>query len=142
MKLNFFTKGLSIVGRWIATTLFCLAAFTFVWQGTYFLNTSALASGNQILIASSQEAANETKSNSKSFVENTKDFVKDAARSNASKVDNATDDDNPIAGKAQRDAGRIQQRAEEDAARTEKAIDKNVNAVQRTVENIKDAFSN
>ncbi len=148
MKLNYFTKGLSTIGRFLATTLFCVSAFTFVWQGAYFSNTSALASGNQVLIASTdaadkaQEAAGETKGKSKGFVENTKDFVKDAAKSNASKVDNATDDDNPIARKAKSDAATIQQRAEEDASRTEKAIDKNVGAVQRTIENIKDAFSN
>lgn len=148
MKLNYFTKRLSIVGRWIATTLFCVSAFTFVWQGTYFSNTAAFASPASTLIATSDAGDNvkyktsEDAGRAKGFVENTKDFVKDAAKSNAGKVDRATDDDSAVARKAKNDAATIQRRAEEDAARTEKAIDNSKNAVQRTVDNIKDAFSN
>ncbi|MBF2066341.1 MAG: hypothetical protein IGS39_18270 [Calothrix sp. C42_A2020_038] len=145
MKLNYFTKQLSVVGRWVATALFCTSAFIFVWQGTY-LNTSAFASPASTLIATSDAGDNvkyktsEDAGRAKGFVENTKDFVKDAAKSNASKVDDVTDN-NSIARKAKSDAATIQRRAEEDAARTENAIDNTKNAVQRTVDNIKDAFS-
>ncbi|MBW4419584.1 MAG: hypothetical protein KME13_10180 [Myxacorys californica WJT36-NPBG1] len=146
MKLNYLTKTLSMMGRWIVTTLFCVSAIAFVWQGAFFSNTSALASPAATLIADAGSKAegkvNEFAGDNKSFVRDVKDKVQDAAKSNAAKVDQATDDDNPIAGKAKRDAARIQKRAEEDATRTQEAIDNNKNVVERAVEGIKDAFGN
>jgi hypothetical protein len=41
----------------------------------------------------------------------------------------------------QRDTATIERRAEEDAARTQKAVDNTQKVVERTVENIKDAFN-
>ncbi|MBW4538166.1 MAG: hypothetical protein KME43_03360 [Myxacorys chilensis ATA2-1-KO14] len=146
MKLNYLTKTLSMMGRWIATTLFCVSAIAFVWQGAFFSNTSALASPASTLIANAgskaEGKASEVAGENKSFVRDVKNKVQDAAKSNAAKVDRATDDDSAIAGKAKRDAARIQKRAEEDASRTQEAIDNNKNVIERTVEGIKDAFGN
>ncbi|MEH2380051.1 MAG: hypothetical protein V7K27_14385 [Nostoc sp.] len=147
MKLNYFTKQFSTVKHWMATTLFCMLAIAFVWQGAFFSNTSAMADPIATLIASSdagdkvQEKTSEDAGRAKNFIEDTKDKVKEAAKSNASKVDQATDNGSFIERKAKRDAARIQERADEDASRTKKAVDKTKNAVERTVENIKDAFS-
>jgi hypothetical protein len=44
MKLNSFTQRLSTVGRWMAATVLCVSAMTFVWQGAFFSNTAAMAS--------------------------------------------------------------------------------------------------
>ncbi|MBD2092853.1 hypothetical protein H6F67_23670 [Microcoleus sp. FACHB-1515] len=134
MKLHYFTKPLSTVGRWIANAMLCLAAIVLLWQGAL----PAMAADNPVDAANDkyqQEAGR-----SKGFIEDTKDFVQQAARDNAAKVDNATDDDSAIAGKAKRDAARIQKRAEEDADRTQNAVDSARNAVQRTVDSIKDAL--
>lgn len=146
MKLNYLTKSLSTLGRWIATTLFCVSAIAFVWQGAFFANTSAMASPAATLIADAgskaEGKANEIAGENKSFVRDVKDKVQDAAKSNAAKVDRATDNDSAVAGKAKRDAARIDAKAEKDAARTQKAIDNSKNVVERTVEGIKDAFGN
>jgi hypothetical protein len=146
MKLNFLMKRLSTLGRWIATTLFCVSAITFVWQGAFLSNTAAMASPTANLIASA-DAGNQVKGKAsvdagraKGFIEDTKNKVKDAASSNASKVDKATDKDSLIERKAKSDAATIHKRAEEDAARTEKAVDNTKNAVERAVDGIKDAF--
>ncbi len=146
MKLNYFTKGLSIVGRWIATTLFCVSAIAFIWQGAFLVNTSAMANPTTNLIASAdiddaKSKANEDARNTKNFIQDTRDKVKEAARSNANKVDESTDNGSYIGRKAQRDAARIQEKADKDAARTQKAVDDTKNVVERTVEGIKDAFS-
>ncbi|BDI14728.1 hypothetical protein ANSO36C_05300 [Nostoc cf. commune SO-36] len=146
MKSNYVTKQLSTVKRWMATTLFCMLAMAFVWQGAFFSNTSAMAAPSATLIASSdagdkiQEKTSKDAGRAKNFIEDTKDKVKQAAKSNASKVDQATDNGSFIERKAKEDAATIQKRANEDAARTEKAVDKTKNAVERTVDNIKDAF--
>ncbi|MBE9129499.1 MULTISPECIES: hypothetical protein [unclassified Coleofasciculus] len=149
MKLNYITKRLSIVGRWIATTLFCLSAIAFVWQGAFFSNTAAIAAPTANLIASAGTSdqvkgkASVDAGRAKNFIEDTKDKVKQTANKNADRVDQATDDDGSfVEGKAKRDKARIEQRAEEDAARTEKAVDNTKNAVERTVDSIKDVFSN
>ena len=149
MELNYFTKRLSTVGRWIATTLFCVSAIAFVWQGTFFSNTAAMAGPAANLIAAAdvgdqvQEKVSEDAGRAKNFIEDTKDQVKRTANKNAARVDRATDDNGSfVEGKAKRDRDRIEKRADEDAARTQKAVDNTKNAVERTVDSIKDAFSN
>lgn len=147
MKLNYFTKRLSTVGRWIATTLFCVSAIAFIWQGAFFSNTSAMANPTDRLIVAS-DAGNQVKGKAsvdagraKNFIEDTKDKVKRTANQNADRVDQATDNGSFVERKANRDAARIEQRADQDAARTKKAVDQTKNAVERTVDNIKDVFS-
>lgn len=148
MKLHNFTKRFSTVGRWIATTLFCVSAIAFVWQGAFFSNTAAMAEPAANLIASTDAAdqvkgkASEDAGRAKNFIEDTKDKVKGAANKNAERVEQATDDNGSfVEGKAKRDRERIEKRADEDAARTKKAVDNTKNAVERAVDSIKDAFS-
>ena len=146
MKLNYFTKQLSTVGRWMATTLFCLSAIGFVWQGAFFSNTAAMANPAPISIATSdagnqvKDKASEDARRAKNFIEDTKDKVKETANKNADRVDRATDNRSFVERKADKDAARIEQRADQDAARTQKAVDNTKNAIERTVDNIKDAF--
>ena len=147
MKLNYFMKRFSIAGRWIATTLFCLSALTFIWQGAFFSNTAAIAAPATNLIASADAGAqvkgkaSEDAGRAKNFIEDTKQKVKQTANKNAGRVEQATDDsDSFVERKAKRDRDRIEQRANEDAARTKKAVDNTKNAVERTVDSIKDAF--
>lgn len=149
MKLNYFMKRLSTVGRWMATSLFCLSAIAFIWQGAFFSNTAAIADPATNLIAAADAGdqvkgkVSEDAGRAKNFIRDTADKVERTANKNAARVDEATDDDGSfIERKAKRDRNRIEKRAEEDAARTEKAVDKTKNAVERTVDNIKDAFSN
>ena len=149
MKLNYFTKPLSLLGRWMATTLFCLSAVTFVWQGTFFSNTSAMAAPTANLIASAGTSdqvkgkASVDAGRAKNFIEDTKDKVKETANKNADRVDQATDDnDSFVERKAKRDRDRIEKRADEDAARTEKAVDNTKNAVEGVVDSIKNVFNN
>lgn len=149
MKLNDFPKGFSTVARWIATTLFCVSAIAFVWQGAFFSNTLAIAAPAANLIASTdvgdqvQEKASVDAGRAKNFIEDTKDKVKRTANKNADRVEQATDDNSSfVERKAKRDRDRIEKRADEDAARTKKAVDNTKNAVERTVDKIKDAFSN
>lgn len=129
MKLNYVTKQLSTVKRWMATTLFCMLAIAFVWQGAFLSNTSAMAAPTVTLIASSdagdkvQEKTSKDAGRAKNFIEDTKDKVKEAAKSNASKVDQATDNGSFAERKAKKDAATIQKRADEDAARTKEAGD-------------------
>ncbi|MEH1872366.1 hypothetical protein [Nostoc sp.] len=146
MKLNYVTKQVSPVKRWIATTLFCMLAIAFVWQGAFFSNTTAMAAPTVTLIASSdagdkvQEKTSKDAGRAKNFIDDTADKVKEAAKSNASKVDEATDNGSFVERKAKKDAATIQKRANEDSARTKEAVDNTKNVVERTVENIKDAF--
>ncbi|AVH72828.1 hypothetical protein [Nostoc sp. 'Lobaria pulmonaria (5183) cyanobiont'] len=146
MKSNYVTKQLSTLKRWMATTLFCMLAIAFVWQGAFFSNTSAMANPTGTLIAYDdagdkvQEKTSKDAGRAKNFIDDTADKVKDAAKSNASKVDQSTDNDSPIGRKAKKDAATIQKRANEDASRTKEAVDNTKNVVERTVENIKDAF--
>jgi ElaB/YqjD/DUF883 family membrane-anchored ribosome-binding protein len=138
MELNYFTKRLSIAGRWLATTLFCLSAIAFVWQGSFFSNIAAMAETNVNLIASvgdrAQDKASEDAGRTKGFVRDTADKVERTARKNAEKVDNA-DEGGFFGRRAKKDAARIEKRAEEDAARTQKAIDKTKNAFRKAVDN-------
>lgn len=146
--MSYFTQRLLVVGRWLATTLFCLLAITFVWQSGFFSNTTAMASPAVNLIASAdvgdqvQGKASEDAGGAKNFIRDTADRVERTAKKNASRVDQATDDDGSfVERKAKRDAARIEQKSEKDAARTQKAVDKSKNAVERAVDNIKDTFS-
>jgi hypothetical protein len=147
MKLNYFMERLSTVGRWIATTLLCLSAIGLIWQGAFFSNPIAMAMPTANLIASAdagdrvQDAADEVAGRSKNFIRDTANRVERTANQNATKVDQADDSDSFIERKAMRDRDRIEQRAEEDAARTQEAVDKSKNVVERTVDNIRDAFS-
>ena len=146
MKLNYFIKPLSIVGRWIATTLFCVSAIAFVWQGAFFSNPVAMAAPITTLIADAdvgdqvQEKVSKDAGRAKNFIEDTKDKVKETANKNASRVDQADDEGSIFERKAKSDRDTIEKRAEEDAARTEKAVDNTKNAVQNAIDSIKDAF--
>lgn len=149
MKLNYFTKRLSTVGRWIATTVFCVCAIAFVWQGAFFSNNVAMANPAVNLIASTdvsdkiQDKASEDAGRAKNFIRDTADKVEQTANKNANKVERATDDNGSfVERKANRDAARIEKRAEEDAARTQKAVDNTKNIIESAVDNIKDAFNN
>lgn len=139
MTLKNLTKRLSTIKRSIVTSMLCLLAMTFVWQGAFFSNDVAMASndvGDKV-----QNKVSKDTGRAKNFIQDTKEKVQDAAKSNASKVDNATDEGSIIERKAKRDKDRILEKSEKDAARTEKAVDKTQNAIERTVDNIKDAFS-
>ncbi len=145
MKLNHFTKQLSTVGRWVATTLFCLSAIAFVWQGAFIADNSAMAA--PISIASRdagdkvQDKASKDAGRAKGFIRDTADKVKETASKNAKKVEQSTDSDSLVERKAKNDRDTIYKRADEDAAKTQKAVDNTKNAVERTVDNIKDAFN-
>jgi vacuolar-type H+-ATPase subunit H len=148
MKLNYFTKKLSTVGRWLATTVFCVSAIAFVWQGGFFANTSAMAAPSLSLIASAdagdriQDKASEDAGRAKNFIRDAADKVEETANKNARRVEQASDNNGSfVERKAKRDRDRIERRAEEDAARTQKAVDNTKNVVQRAVDNVKDAFS-
>lgn len=147
MKLNYFAKQLSVLGRLLATALLFVSALTFTGQGA-FLNTAALASPNAPLIAAAdagsevQGKASKDAGRTKGFVRDTTDKLKKTAKTNAAKVDRATDNDSAIARKAKKDAARIERKADKDSARTQNAIDKTKNAVESAVDNIKDAFGN
>jgi hypothetical protein len=146
MKLNYFTKLVSILGRWITTTVVCLSAIALVWQGAFFSNTLAIASpvSNSFIAADMgdkvRDKTSEDAGRAKGFIRDTADNVKRTAKKNAERVDRATDNKGNFAERrAKKDAARIEQRAEKDAARTQKAVDKTKNAVKRTVDNVKDA---
>jgi uncharacterized protein YjbJ (UPF0337 family) len=148
VKLNYFTKRLSIAGRWMVTSLLCLSAIAFVWQGAFFSNTAAMAAPDANLIASAGTSdqvkgkASVDAGRAKNFIEDTKDKVKETANKNADRVEQATDEsDSFVERKAKRDRDRIEKRADEDAARTEKAVDNAKNAVESVVDNIKDVFN-
>ncbi len=148
MKLNYFTKPLSTLGRWMATALFCVSAIAFIWQGAFFSNTAAMANPVSSLIATSdagdqvKDKVSEDAGRAKNFIEDTKDKVKETANRNADKVDRATDNRSFVERKADKDTARIEERADRDAGRTKKAVDNTKNAIERTVDKIKDTFSN
>lgn len=147
MKLNYLMKPLSTVGRFLVTTAFCMSAIAFIWQGAFFSNTTAMANPAVNLIADAdagdqvKDKVDEGAGAVKNFIRDTQDKVKQTARTNASKVDDATDSGNFIERKAKSDKATIEKRANEDAARTEKVIDKEKNAVKGVVDSIKDVFS-
>lgn len=148
MQLNDFKSRFLTAVRTLATTLFCLFAITFTWQGTFFSNSAAMAAPATPVIASVnagnqlQGKASEDAGRTKDFIRDTKERVERTADKNADRVQQATDDEGGFfERKAQKDAARIHKRAEEDAARTQKAVDNTKNIVERTVDNIKDALS-
>ena len=148
MKLNYFTKQLSTVGRWIAATVLCVSAMAFVWSGAFFSNTAAMASPAVNSIAAAdigdgvQEKASKDAGRAKNFIRDTEDKVKETAKKNAAKVDRASEDGSVVERKAKKDAATIEKRATEDSARTQEAVDNTKNAVERAVDSIKDVFSN
>jgi len=147
MQLNYLIKRLSSIGSFLATTVLCLSAIAFIWQGAFFAHNSAMAAPSVNLIASSdvgdkvQEKAREDAGRAKNFIRDTANKVERTANKNAARVEDATDNSgNFIERKAKSDRNTIEKRAEEDAARTQKAVDNTKNAVERTVDSIKDAF--
>jgi uncharacterized protein YjbJ (UPF0337 family) len=145
MKLNYFAKRSSVVGKWVATAVFSVVAVVLLWQSPIFMDTAALASPSTSLMTThasnqAQGAAEDVRRGSKEIIQDAKDKVKDAARSNSRKVDRADVDGGVSERKAMRDRGRIEERAENHADRTEKAVDDSMNAVQGAIENIKDVF--
>lgn len=138
MKLNYLTKALSSLGRWLSIALLCLSAFAFGWQGFLSADHTAFAAG---IGDSVKEKVSEDTGRTKGFIRDTADKVERTASKNAERVDRSTDGGNFVERKARRDAARIHQRAEQDAARTERAVDNTKNAVKGTVENIKKTFS-
>jgi uncharacterized protein YjbJ (UPF0337 family) len=146
VKLNSFTKSLSVAGRWMTKALMGFMAVVLLWQGAFLSNISAVAAPANTLIAAdlgveAQSKVGKDTGRAKNFIQDTKETVEKAARDNASKVDDATgDDSNFIERKARRDASTIHKRAEEDANRTEKAVDNTRNAVEGAIDSIKDAF--
>ncbi|MEG4233000.1 hypothetical protein QUA40_12950 [Microcoleus sp. Pol11C3] len=147
MKLNYFTKRLSTLGRSIAATMLCVSAMAFVWSGAFFSNTAAMASPAVNLIAASdagdgvQEKASKDAGRTKNFIRDTEDKVKKTAKTNAAKVDRASEDGSVVERKAKKDAATIEKRASEDSARTQKAVDNTKNAVESAVDSIKGVFS-
>ncbi|MEG3928510.1 MULTISPECIES: hypothetical protein [unclassified Microcoleus] len=147
MKLNYFTKRLSTVGRLMATTVLCVSAMAFVWSGAFFSNTAAMASPTVNLIAAAdagdavQEKASKDAGRAKNFIRDTEEKVKETAKTNASKVDRASEDGSVVERKAKKDAATIEKRASEDSARTQKAVDNTKNAVESAVDSIKGVFS-
>ena len=147
MKLNDLTKGLTRVGRFLATSMLCVSAIAFVWQGAFFSNTAAMANPAVNLIASGdlgdqvKDKASEGFEKSRNFIDDTKKSLKNTANKNADKVE-AQSNDKDVVGKANRDAARIEERAENHAAKTKEAVDKTENVVERAIDNIKDAFTN
>ena len=147
MKLNNASTILSSLKRWVATALLCMLATVFAWQGLFSTNLVALAysSTNLVAVGDLGDKVKEKVSNdtgrAKDFVQDTKEQVQNAAKTNASKVDEATDNETDFIGrKAKKDKGRIEAKADKDSARTQNAIDKTGNAVKRTVDNIKDSL--
>lgn len=149
MKLNYFTKFLSTMGRWIAMALLCVSAVTFVWQGGFFSDPATLAAPAANSVASAdlgdqvQDKASKDAGRAKNFIRDSANRVERTANRNADRVEQATDDRGGFfERKANRDTARIERRAEQDAARTQKAVDNSKNAIERAVDNIKDTFSN
>ncbi|KAM3096017.1 hypothetical protein ACKFKG_12190 [Phormidesmis sp. 146-35] len=145
MKLNYFGNQVLTAGRWLATSLFCVATVAFVWLGGFSLSVPAIASPTTSLIAADlgdqiKGAADDVRAGSKDLIRDTEGKVKKTANKNAAKVDRADEDGGAAETKAKRDKSRIEKRASEDAERTETAVDKSMNAVKGAVDNIKDAF--
>lgn len=145
MKLNNLTKLVAMLGRWMATMLFCVAAIAGVWQGAFFSNSEALAApqlmaanvGNQV-----EKAADDVRAGSKDLIQDVKNKVEKTASKNAAKVDQADDEGTFAERKAKRDKARIFDKAEKDASRTETAVDKSMDAVKNAVNKAEDAFGN
>jgi hypothetical protein len=147
MKINSFAKRLAIAVSWLTNTMLCWSMIALSVYGIFFTNTSALAAPTVNLIASTdagdqvQYKASEDAGGAKNFIRDTEEKVKETAKKNASRVADATDNDNSfVERKAKKDAALIQKRATEDSARTQKAVDNTKNAVEKAVDSIKDAF--
>jgi hypothetical protein len=125
MKLNYVVKALMS---------FVLVAFVMFASPAVSIASPILAdAGSKV-----QSKVGEDTANTKGFVREAREKVKEAANSNASKVSDA-DKGGFFSKKAQRDAGRIERRANEDAARTQKAIDNTKDAVNKAVNGVRDA---
>ncbi|NJK56149.1 MAG: hypothetical protein HC939_09195 [Pleurocapsa sp. SU_5_0] len=137
-------KQFSSIKRWIATSILSLLTIAFVWQGMFIANDTAMA--DSVMLADMgdrvENKADRDLDQTKGFIEDTKEKVKETANKNASKVDRATDNDSFLENKAKKDANRIENKADKDAAKTKKAVDKTQNIIESTVDNIKDVFSN
>ncbi|NJO96289.1 MAG: hypothetical protein HC764_09905 [Pleurocapsa sp. CRU_1_2] len=137
-------KQFSSIKRWIATSILSLLTIAFVWQGMFIANDTAMA--DSVMLADMgdrvENKADRDLDQTKGFIEDTKEKVKETANKNASKVDRATDNDSLLENKAKKDANRIENKADKDAAKTKKAVDKTQNIIESTVDNIKDVFSN
>lgn len=148
MKLNYLRQRFSTLGRVLKTTLFFLSAIALVWHFAWFSNTVAMADSAPISVAAADAGdrirgtADDVAKGSKNLIRDTADKVERTANKNAAKVDRADDEGSFVERKAKRDRDRIERRAEADAARTQKAVDNSKNVVDRTVDTIKDAFSN
>lgn len=128
---------------WMKRVVVSLVAIALVWQWA-FVNLAVWAVPAPLLATDmanqAKGAADEVRDRSKDLIRDTKNKVEKTADRNAAKV-NAADDHGSFAErKANRDQARIEERAENHAARTEKAVDDSMNAVQGTVDKIKDAF--
>jgi cell pole-organizing protein PopZ len=129
MKLNYFVKR-------CAAAVLSVLTIAFIFFSNPAVAAPVLAdAGSKV-----QSKASEDASNTKGFVRETREKVKEAANSNASKVTRSDEPGGFFAEKAQKDARRIEKRADEDAARTQKAIDNSKNAVEKAVDGIKEAF--
>lgn len=139
-----YAKQFSSIKRWIATSILSLLTIAFVWQGMFIANDTAMA--DSVMLADMgdrvENKADRDLNQTKGFIEDTKEKVKETANKNASKVDRATDNDSFLENKAKKDANRIENKADKDAAKTKKAVDKTQNIIESTVDNIKDVFSN
>ena len=132
-------KYFSFIKRWVTTGLLSLLAITFVWQGTFIANNTAMADTADKI----ENAAKRGLENSKDFVDDVKQDVKQSADKSESKIDRNTDgDDGIIENKADKDAARIDKRANEDAARTKKAIDKTGNVIEDALDSVRGVFDN
>ncbi|HBE33898.1 MAG TPA: hypothetical protein DD990_21940, partial [Cyanobacteria bacterium UBA11368] len=66
---------LKTLGRFLATTLLCVSAIAFVWQGAWFSNSNAMAAPGVTLIATADAGnvvkgkASEDASRAKNFIE-------------------------------------------------------------------------
>ena len=76
MKLFSLTKRLSTFGRFLATTLFCVCACAFVWQGAFFSNTAAMANPATNLIAAA-DAGDAVKGEADDVARGSKNLIRD-----------------------------------------------------------------
>lgn len=132
-------KYFLLLKRWVATALLSFLAITFVWQGAFIADNTAIADTADKI----ENKVGRGLDSSKDFVDDVKQSVKQSADKSESRVDRATDaDDGIIENKADKDADRINQRANEDAARTKKAIDKTGNVFEDAIDSVKGVFDN
>lgn len=127
----------SSIKRWVATGLLSLLAIAFVWQGSLITDNVALADTADKV----ENKVGQGLENSKDFVDNVKQSVKQSASKSESRVDESTDgDDGLIENKADKDAARIKSKADSDAASTKDAIDKTGNVIEDAIDGIKNVF--